>query len=295
MSSAAAAANTSLWSDLGVFLQFAPPAASMQPDTPGTAVRPVVKSKPLSPQDAALQDAKERLKESLREIRSELRHMKRDEAKRIRQVKERAERGEMERGRDEARKLVLTRKAILRVEQGCDRLSMLDQKMQLMRTNVAIVKYTERAVAVMKSLNANSMEPSRVAELARDMELQNETLKMNMELVNETLDTAFEDDADEDAELGDEFSDTVVFDQICAECGIAQAASMPSVPSSASATAQTSAGTMNDGRIAAPVAMSEGAPSNGGAAPTDADAPDATQHEDDELMDRLARLRDFKK
>lgn len=263
------------WADLGAFLQLtSPPAES-------NVAAAALRVKPLTPQDAALRDVKKLLNYSLREMQREIMHMRRDEALRIRNIKEHVDAGRVERGRAEARQLVATRRAILRVEQGCDRLRQLDQHMQVMRTSIAIVKFSERAVAIMQSLNG-SMDTGKITALSHSLQHETERLRLNMENVNEALDDALEDDSG-DIISGDELSEQIVFEQICTECGIRQAEDLPTLPAHANVQASR-----RDESAVSEVALHHDAAARTNIDTATSDAEDDTH--DHKLRARLSKL-----
>jgi|HubBroStandDraft_2_1064218.scaffolds.fasta_scaffold110311_2 hypothetical protein len=285
-----AANNDGIWKSFGAFLGFGPEEDAPSSNTPQP--RSVFK-KPtrLSPQDAALADAKAQLKGALSEIEREVTSMKRGAAKRVKAIRERVERGETEQARIEASDLVRTRQSIYRVERGCERMRTIDQNMQVMRTNAAVAKMAQTSVNIMISLNTYLMPQSKVMTLAKDLQVQTDELNAKNELIEEALDDAFEDNTDWSA-LGDAYSEKTIFDQICTECGIEQAASLPTVPGRSAAGIKIN----TDGaRTAVPqTAGTENVNTSSVSSPDPDVASGANTSEnvspDADLADRLARL-----
>lgn len=266
--------SSSWWSDLGAFLQFAPPPAPASAELGLPSPPP----KPVSPEDAALREAKAALKDSLRELQREVGRMRREEARKLRRVRELAEEGRVDRARLEAKQLVGTRKAILRVERGCQRLNQIHEKLQVQRTSLVLFAFAQKAAAVLKAMNG-AADPARVAALGRGLVEENEKFNMNMESVAEALDDMFDGDDTDSEALGDEFSEETVLEQILTDCGLAQASSLPSVPEEA------------------PSAAESAAPAEARAQPVQEPAGAAASLEaarDDDLAARLARLQSRK-
>lgn len=177
----------------------------------------------------------EKLRENKAPIEREVRRMERQWALSMKRIKELAHAGRRIEALREAKARVAGRRTMLRLSNGLQRLTSLENRIKVARTENSVLKATRAAVHILQTLSA-VMDPAQVARLTHEYMAASERYKTGADMMEEAMGEL--DEMDEEEEEEDE-TEAEILDAIEAECKLSLREELPDTPSNTAQQQQT--------------------------------------------------------
>eukprot|EP01147_Barroeca_monosierra_P007054 gene7054-7636_t len=154
------------------------------------------KSKPVDTKQQ-LRTHKRELQNEERELQREINRLQREEQKLQQEIKAAARKGDQYTAKMLAKQLVQTRKARTRQYQVKGNISSIKSQTSTMQATSSMAKAMGTATKTMSAMNTQ-MDPQRIAKVMAQFEQENMKMEQGQEIMEDTLDRAFDDSDMED-------------------------------------------------------------------------------------------------